>query len=80
MINATLRVRCISPAALEAITDLLREESNAIFIETFHTQEAPRTGTRAPIIRPKHRAGDRLGAKTRTRGATTRRRRPDGVE
>lgn len=50
MVNASLRLRCISDSALEAIIELLREESNAIFIETFPTQEDPRTGVRAPVI------------------------------
>lgn len=65
MINATLRVRCISPGALEAIMELLREESNAIYIETFQTEEAPRTGTKAPVIdgADRHsRAGSRANA------------------
>lgn len=73
MINATLRVRCISASAMQAIVELLREESNAVFIETFHTQEAPRTGGRASLTvnRADRTPGDRLGSNARSRRKAT---------
>ena len=74
-INATVRIRSISQATLDTILEMLREESNAVYIETFPTQEEPRTGgVLAPIItapgrsasrdaaaRAQHPAGRRLG-------------------
>lgn len=52
-INATLRIRSISQATLDTILEMIREESNAVFIETFPTVEAPRpSGVLAPIVTP----------------------------
>lgn len=49
MRNANLRIRCISDDALETILELLKEESNGIFIESWETQEAPRSGDPAEV-------------------------------
>lgn len=49
MINVTMRVRCISVEAMQAILGLLREESNAIWIETFKTTELPNPDVRATL-------------------------------
>lgn len=49
MRNANLRIRCISDEALESLLELLKEESNGIFIESWETQEAPRTGHPAEV-------------------------------
>lgn len=65
MQNANLRIRCISDEALESLLELLEEESNGIFIETWETKEAPRTGTKATVTRGTNddpRSG--LGART----------------
>ena len=75
-INATLRIRSISQATLDTILEMLREESNAVFVETFPTIESPRpAGVLAPIVTPpsltpsreaaaraQHPAGRGLGA------------------
>ncbi len=50
MRNANLRVRCISEEALESLIELLKEESNGIFIESWETQEGPRTEHPAEVI------------------------------
>ena len=55
-INATLRIRSISQATLDTILEMLREESNAVYVETFPTFESPRTaGVLAPIVTPSGR-------------------------
>lgn len=74
MLNAELRIRCISKEALQAIVDILREESNAIFIDCWTTKEDPRTGVKASVTqRP---TGTGLGTATsdrRNRTAAARR-------
>lgn len=49
MRNCNLRIRCISDEALETLLELLKEESNAIFVESWETKEAPRTGNPATV-------------------------------
>lgn len=55
MINADIRVRCISGKSLRAILDLLADEANSLYVDYHVTQELPRGG-RATIISPKKKS------------------------
>ena len=69
MRNANLRIRCISDEALASLIDLLKEESNGVFIESWPTNESPRTeGREAIIYGPNDDPRRGLGAKTGNRG------------
>jgi hypothetical protein len=72
MINAKLIIRCISPEALESIVELLKDEANAIWVESWETKENPRTGTPAVIVTPNwsHGLGTTAGNKRRVSRAT----------
>lgn len=72
MRNAKLNIRCISDETLDTIIELLKEESNGIFIESWNTQEAPRTGGEAIVIYgADHDPGSGLGPRTRRNGGYT---------
>lgn len=80
MRNANLRIRCISDEALEAILEMLKEESNGIFIESWETKEAPRTGTPAEVVygasdAPRSGLGARTGRNSRDTPGTRSRSR-----
>lgn len=49
MKSATIKVRCISDKALEAILEMLAEESNAVTVESWNTNEGPNSASRGRL-------------------------------